>query len=162
MKTTNSNPLERLVITKAELGLKNSILTDIKNMDSSLSENDESFKIAFVLLLAANYGLKDLPRIKRVSGYDTLFLAKTVTDMRNTGLWKNGKLVHSGWLDKKSGGMAFWLDVAVVRGWLERKSFDQHKCKFCKHEWVRRGKNSPKVCPKCKRQNFEDVPVKEA
>jgi hypothetical protein len=35
-------------------------------------------------------------------------------------VFKGRKIVHSGWFDEKGGGIAFYLDVAVLKGWLQR------------------------------------------
>lgn len=146
------NTLQNLVITKTDLKLKNAILKSLRKSEPNMGEDEEPFKVGFILLLVANTGM-NLKDIKRISGYEDSFLNKTLIDMKRVGLWKNGQLVHSGWMDKESGGIAFWLDVATVSGLLERKSFNQHKCKHpkCRHEWVQRGKKEPKICPKCKR-----------
>ncbi len=40
-----------------------------------------------------------------------------------------------------------------------RLELEGYRCERCKHEWVARGKEEPKVCPKCK-SPYWNVPKK--
>lgn len=146
--------LNQLVITKTELSVKQGIRSYLKQSEPNMDEEDESFKIATVLLLLANYGHRDIEKLVRLSGYEHEFVTKTLQDIAINGLYKNGKVNHSGWFDKQCGGLLFWLDVAVIRGWLERCPANENKCRKCGHKWVQRGKTAPKVCPTCKTEKW--------
>jgi len=39
--------------------------------------------------------------------------------LRQQKIW-DGRKIAANWLDKKTGGSAFWLDLAVMDGYLER------------------------------------------
>ena len=42
---------------------------------------------------------------------------------------------------------------------MARIKLDGFRCERCKHEWVKRGEEDPKVCPKCK-SPYWDTPRK--
>lgn len=42
------------------------------------------------------------------------------SNLRKNGVFKDGKIHHSGWFDKKSGGIAFVMDAALAMGYLQR------------------------------------------
>lgn len=90
----------------------------VKKMDKSLAEDSEEFKIATVLVAAAQVG-PNADKIAKRAKIPRSVARKYATDARNTGLFKGGKIAHSGWFDK-DGALAFWMDVAVVRGLLTR------------------------------------------
>lgn len=147
---TTSNPLERLLISKQELKLRKSILEMLHKSEPNMPESDESFKTAVVVLWVSNVGASDIEKLIRLSTYDHGFVTKTLQNMANCGLWKHGRICHSGWFDKKTGGLSFWLDIACVCGLLERSPANRHHCRHCGHDWTQRASKSPKVCPKCK------------
>lgn len=39
-------------------------------------------------------------------------------------------------------------------------TLEGYRCERCKHEWVPRNKNEPKVCPKCK-SPYWNIPKKK-
>jgi len=91
----------------------------LKKMDPNLSEKDKSFNIALILLAAAEVGPNADKIAKRVD-MSRKEARKITAKCRNVKLFVKRKIHHGGWLDKKSGGVAFWLDVACVNGWLRR------------------------------------------
>jgi len=42
---------------------------------------------------------------------------------------------------------------------MARIKLDGFRCERCGHEWVKRGEEDPKVCPKCK-SPYWDIPRK--
>lgn len=91
----------------------------IQKMDPNLSTEDEGFKIALVLLAAAEVGVN----AERIAKRATLPRAVTrglVAKCRRAGIFVKNRIEHGGWFDKTSGGIAFWMDVACVRGLLKR------------------------------------------
>lgn len=92
----------------------------IKESDPNLSQDDEAYKAAAVLLLSANIGPNQLA-IARLLGYPRSLVAKFNYRLRKSKIWRRGKVYHSGWDDPEHGGIAFWLDVATATGLIERK-----------------------------------------
>lgn len=146
----SNSPLYRLVLTKAELRNRNEIIRIIKKAEPAIEETEAPFKAAMVLLLLAYYGHGDIEKLVRLSTYEHEFVTTTLQNIARGGLYKNGKVIHSGWFDKDTGGLSFWLDVSVAQGLLERVKVTGHECVKCRHQWPQRGKKPPKVCPKCK------------
>lgn len=92
------------------------IKTEIHRLDPSLDEDDPSFKIAVILLMSLHVG----PNIKRLAKFvksPRSFVAEVSRLARKNKIWKGGK-IYCDWGNKKTGGIAFWLDVAVCQGWL--------------------------------------------
>jgi hypothetical protein len=96
-----------------------SLRKELKRMDPNLSESDESFKVALVLLAGAHVGIS-ADKIAKRTGLSRVDTRKLVVQAKKAGIFSNGKIHHGGWFDKRAGGTAFWLDVACVRGWLKR------------------------------------------
>lgn len=96
-----------------------SIRKVVKKMDRHLAESDPTFNIAMVLVAAIEVGPNSDKVAKRAH------LPRSLTrgifgKCRDSGIFVKGKIRHSGWFDKESGGVAFWLDVACVQGYLKR------------------------------------------
>lgn len=94
------------------------VKADLKRMDPKLSETDESYQIAAVLLASAALG-PDADRIAKFTGYSRDWVRKLSTRLRGQGIWKGGR-VYAEWQDPENGGAAFWLDVCVGRGFMDR------------------------------------------
>jgi hypothetical protein len=90
----------------------------LKKMDPNLKPNDEGYKAAAVLLASVNVG-PDQERIAKALGYPRSLVSRFSSNLRKCGVWRNGK-VYADWDDPETGGCAFWLDVCVALGLLER------------------------------------------
>lgn len=90
----------------------------IHKMDKALREDDDSFKVATILLA----GLQVSPKDKEVSEFTGLplnFVRAVGKRLRANGVWNGGK-TYADWFDDKNGGIAFWMDVCVGQGLIER------------------------------------------
>lgn len=95
------------------------LFTEIRRMDPKLSEDDPSFIEAAVLLDSSIVG----PNADTIAEHLALPRRKVReigARARKSGLWVGETVAHSGWFDKEDGGMAFWLDVCVLRGLMTR------------------------------------------
>jgi len=84
------------------------------------------------LLLAALVHGANLRRLTRFFGgrHAALDLEHYFENLKRNGVFRrNGKVAHAGWDDKKTGGLAFCLDVAVGVGYLTRQPPDKRKRK---------------------------------
>jgi hypothetical protein len=94
--------------------------TIVKKLDPKLSPKDEAFKWACVLVAAANVGT-DPRKLATELGWPLEEARERAAQCRKVGLFKRGKVSHSGWFDEESGGIAFWMDVMTARGLVERR-----------------------------------------
>ena len=92
----------------------------VKKLDPKLSTTDDAFKWACVLVAAADVGTDPRKLAKRLD-WPLSEAQDAAAQCRKVGLFNRGKVIHGGWFDKESGGVAFWMDVMVARGLLERK-----------------------------------------
>lgn len=90
----------------------------IKSSDPNVNEDDESYKAAAVLLAAINVG-QNQSKIVKLLGYPRALVAKFAYNLKKSGVWKNGK-TYAEWNDPENGGIAFWMDVCVAQGLMER------------------------------------------
>ncbi len=99
-------------------------LIQIKNavneMDPFLKRNSKTFRNAVMLIASTQYGPTQ-PKLCRLTGYSPMIVKRFLERARAGGILKDGKILHSGWFDK-SGGIAFWCDVAVIEGLAKRVS----------------------------------------
>lgn len=94
------------------------IFKEIQRMDKALKRDDPVFVDAVVLLDSSIVG----PSADKIA--DHLGLPRsTVREIgkraREYGLWVGDKVAAGDWF-AKDGGIAFWLDVAVLRGMMTR------------------------------------------
>lgn len=94
-------------------------------MDPNLDPKSEDFKMAATLLASAVVG-PNVGRLKAFTRYPLGLLKKVSTRMRENGIFVKGKL-HVEWLEKETGGIAFWLDVACAKGYIARSTGDNGK-----------------------------------
>jgi hypothetical protein len=92
---------------------------EVHRLDPSLKEDDESFKIAVILMSSVIIGA-NIKRLAIFTHYSRNYIAKIGVYFRKNEVWKNGKVCAGEWFEKDSGGIAFWMDVAVGQGYLER------------------------------------------
>lgn len=97
----------------------------LKEVDPDLVEDNETGKAAKVLFAAALVGA-DIKRVAKSSGLSRRDVSRIVERLRKNGIWKNGRIYHSGWFDDTSedgaGNVAFFLDVMCGAGLIERSN----------------------------------------
>lgn len=92
----------------------------LHEMDQNLSEQDEVFGAGLVLLAAVDTGQTSVAPLQTTTGLPVNTVRKFVRNLKANGIFKDGKIYHSGWDDEESGGIAFWLDAAVAVGLVRR------------------------------------------
>lgn len=91
----------------------------IREMDKKLEKTDaEGWEAACVLLSAAFCGT-GAKALQDFTGLPAANIAKWQRRARDAGIFKKGR-IECEWMDEKAGGIAFFCDVAVMRGWLKR------------------------------------------
>lgn len=95
------------------------IQKEVRNMDPQLSGTDPAFHAAVVMMSALEIG-QDVRKLARFTHVPLPTIREIAARLRAQGLWKNGTTYHSGWDDPESGGVAFWLDVSIALGYLQR------------------------------------------
>lgn len=98
--------------------LMQEIEREVQHLDPNLDADNSSFKTA-VLLLAAALMSQDIDALVEFTGYPTEFITERAEKLRKNGVWVDGKTVAD-WLDPETGGLAFWLDVLVAEGMVEK------------------------------------------
>jgi hypothetical protein len=95
----------------------------VKELDPGLRTTDDAFKAALVLLAAVEVGV-DAEKIYKFTEakVSQLFIGRCFDNLRRSGIFEDDKIHHSGWFDKESGWISFWLDVAVAQGLVKRTS----------------------------------------
>lgn len=91
----------------------------VKQMDPSLTETDSAFESAVILLSALVVG----PAVRRVAqftGYPQRRVSERFARLKAGGVIRGGKMVIE-WFDEEGGGIAFWLDVLVAEGQMQRR-----------------------------------------
>lgn len=98
---------------------RNRVIATVRELDPDLDEQDDGFKAAMVLVAGLMVG----PITSKVSELTKLplaFVEKCASNLEASGVWKDGK-THADWDDPEQGGWAFWMDVLVAEGMLERR-----------------------------------------
>ena len=95
------------------------IRNEIKRLDPQLKQDDTSFVTAVIMLSAIEVGA-DAERIAKFSGVGLGQVMEREHRLRKNKVWVGEKTHHSGWDDKESGGIAFWMDVCIADGLLVR------------------------------------------
>ena len=93
---------------------------EVKRLDPKLKVTDEAFFVATVLLAALQVGA-ERKKVAEFLGVTEKRIAKYAKNLEKSGVWKDGK-TSCEWFDKECSGVAFWLDVAVAEGLVERES----------------------------------------
>ena len=90
----------------------------VQESDPALTPDDDYFKTATLLLAIASLGV-ELSRLAAFTKLPEGFIKPRIQRLTKNGIWKRGNL-HVNWADEESGGIAFWMDVAVAEGLLAR------------------------------------------
>lgn len=104
---------------------------EIQKLDKNLSNEKEHkvFLTAEILLASGFFGPNEKQIAKALeltSVEDLAILKKAKRNLIKNNIWLKGKVAGSEWLDKKTGAIAFWLDVSVALGLL-KKTFKKNK-----------------------------------
>lgn len=107
-----------MIRTLKKTPTKKQIRTWVLELDSMLDEDCSEFHAGCVVLASAFHGpnadrcakLLDLPRAQ---------VREWGKNLVKNGVWEKGR-VCAEWEDEKTGGIAFWLDVTVALGYVER------------------------------------------
>ena|GEM_PF-7054342 len=92
---------------------------EVRRLDPKLKEDDRAFWAATVMLSALVVGA-NVRRLARFTGYGPEFIWSVRDNLRRGGIWRRDGRTRCEWGDPKNGGVAFWIDVAVAMGYLER------------------------------------------
>lgn len=90
----------------------------IMQLDPKLLPEDPGFLAACVLLSSAVVG-PNADKIAHFLGERRLDVRIIGRRLREQGVWNRNRVMCD-WLDKDTGVCAFWLDVCVARGWMNR------------------------------------------
>lgn len=96
----------------------------VQSMDKNISEDDETFKAAVVMIfpLVSDTGY-NIKKIAKEAGMSRPFVGKIVKNLKKNKIWHQNVIHHSGWMDDKTGTISFWLDALCALGHIER--FDE-------------------------------------
>ena len=97
------------------------IKTLIKEQDANLRSKDKEFHYAVIMLSSALNRLKTTEELHDFTRFQLRECYNCVENLKKNGLgWQGKRFMHSGWDDEESGGIAFWLDVSIAMGYIER------------------------------------------
>src|SRR6185437_11437091 len=93
-------------------------------MDKNAEIDGPSGYAAAMLICSAKRALRgmkiDVAAIIRRTGVPSAHGLRIAERLRKSRIWWRGALHHSGWHDPQTGGIAFWMDVAVGTGLMQR------------------------------------------
>lgn len=92
----------------------------IRELDPDLKETEPEFKAAVILLLIPEVGT-DAKSLSHCTGYPKWMIKNFLEKWEQGGLLRDGIVHHGGWFDEDAGAVAFWLDVMIGTGTVERK-----------------------------------------
>ena len=98
---------------------KKFIEASVKKLDPKLKKNEETFKIATILLSSIQVGA-DPKAIAKFLDIGVKEVEKYEKNLRKSKVWQ-GKKVACEWFEKEAGGVAFWCDVLVAQGLVKRE-----------------------------------------
>ena len=94
------------------------IKREVRKMDRNVERDSEPFRAAVCLLAAIQVGAST-KAIARFTRYPEPMVEKFSRNLRQSGVWKDDKTICE-WFEPNGGGIAFWMDVAVAQGFMER------------------------------------------
>jgi hypothetical protein len=92
---------------------------EVRRLDPKIKSDDPCFKTGVVLLVSLMVGA-NADRVAKFCKYSRDFVRPRARRARKNGIWQYDT-VSCDWFDKKSGGVAFWLDVMTAEGILKRR-----------------------------------------
>lgn len=96
-----------------------SLRSEVRSFDPALDPESETFRCAVLLLAALEVG-QNLARLSRYTQYPRGFVARCARRLVDNGIWRGGETVSS-WTDRGPAHQAFWKDVGVAEGKLQRR-----------------------------------------
>ena len=111
-------------MTDAILETLDDVKREVARLDAPCEPESDEFKAAVCLMSCAIVR----PGVKSVcgfTGYPRSFVEELGRNWRRNRVWcgkRNPQVHHSGWFDQDAGGIAFWLDVSIGLGWIDRVS----------------------------------------
>lgn len=97
-----------------------SIKEAVRELDPALTdEGDETYRIAVLLLAGLNVGT-DYFALAAFTGEHVEWIAQIGERLRASGVWDEDGNTVCNWFDEDEGGVSFWLDVCVAKGFMER------------------------------------------
>ena len=97
---------------------KQLIEAEVKKLDPKLKKSEEAFKVATILLSGLQVGA-NTQAISKFLDIEEKDVKEYEKALRKNGIWK-GEKTACDWFDKEYGGVAFWCDVNVALGLLQR------------------------------------------
>lgn len=91
---------------------------EVRKLDKNLLESDPTFPTAMVLLAATAVGTNS-DEIAKATELPRSQVRSIAAKARVQGIFRGGQVQHSGWFEE-DGGFAFWLDVCVAQGLMNR------------------------------------------
>lgn len=92
----------------------------LAEMDPNLDKSDETYKVALAMLSAAVVGPSDTA-ICEFTGVSPEWWLPYADNLRKNGVFTAEGRVAANWMDPETGGIAFWIDVNVAQGLMERR-----------------------------------------
>lgn len=96
-----------------------SLRAEVRSFDPALDPETDTFRCAVLLLAALEVG-QNLARLSRYTQYERGFVAQCARRLVDNGTWRGGETVSS-WTDRGPAHQAFWKDVGVAEGKLQRR-----------------------------------------
>lgn len=93
----------------------------IRKLDPALDPTDEAFRIAALLLSALQVGTDPLA-LAAYTGESVEWITQVAERLHTNGVWTDDGKTACDWFDTEHGGVAFWVDVRVGQGLLERST----------------------------------------
>lgn len=93
------------------------IQKEVARLDPSIKENSATFKTAVMLLSALQVGANE-EKVMAFTGFSKSFVTSRARRLRKSGIWDGDKTACE-WFGE-DGGIAFWADVCVAEGLLQR------------------------------------------
>lgn len=91
----------------------------LREMDPKLEKSDDEGWLASCILLSAAFCGTGPKAIEKFTGLPGWVVKKWQRRAREAEIFKKGR-IECQWMDEKAGTVAFFCDVATVRGWLKR------------------------------------------
>lgn len=90
----------------------------IHELDPNLQEEDSAFSSAMILLAAAEVG-PNADDIASLTNLSSEAVKERFARLEQNGVFKDGK-IYCDWFDEETGTTAFWLDVCIAEGTINR------------------------------------------
>ncbi len=89
-----------------------------ESIGDGAKEGTPEFDAALIMLAAIHVG-QTYKAIEELTGLDRITIKRVRDRLERNKIWRHGK-TFCDWFDKEGGGTAFWMDVCVAIGMMER------------------------------------------